>query len=127
MTIDRVSSTAALVAALRAEMARKSERSRGQTAAGAQRNQGARAAARHDPAALRRELADLVKGVAPDDPEAVAAVRPRVVRAVLLWEFGAELREHPEWQPMLDTLVDTLQADERHRDAFVQMIRDLQR
>jgi hypothetical protein len=45
----------------------------------------------------------------------VQAVRPRVFRAILLWEFGAGLREHPEWQPMLESITSNLAAIPRIR------------
>jgi hypothetical protein len=74
---------------------------------------------------LRREVADILKGIAPDDQAALDAARPRVVRAVLLWEFGPELREHSQWQPMLDTLVRTLESSEEHRAQFSALIAEL--
>jgi len=127
VSIDRLSSTAALIAALRAEITRKTGRTRGESTKAAARGQSSHEARRHDPAGLRRELAAMVKGISIDDDEAMNAVRPRVVRAVLLWEFGAQLREYGEWQPMLDTLVRTLECDNRHREEFASMIRELQR
>ena len=127
MSIDRLSSTAALIAALRADASRKTERTRGQSAGATTRNEAGKRTPAHDAAALRRELTDLVKGVSCEDETAMREVRPRIVKAVLLWEFGAELREYGEWQPMLDTLVQTLESDSRHRTAFAEMVRDLQR
>jgi hypothetical protein len=127
VAIDRLSSTANLIAALRAEITRESEKVRGQSARSATRGERAQSAARHDVAALRRELTEIVKNVSSDDQQAMDSVRPRIIRSVLLWEFGAELREHSEWQPMLDTLVRTLENDNRHREAFAQMVRELQR
>ncbi|QDH70162.1 hypothetical protein FKV23_08675 [Lysobacter alkalisoli] len=106
-------------------MARKSERStQGRQTSRAEERAPAR---KRDPAALRRELAIIAKGVDPADPRALAPVRTRIVRAILLWEFGAELREHRDWQPMLETVVQTLEANEQHRAAFARLIRDLQR
>jgi hypothetical protein len=126
MAIDRLSSAASLIAALRAEVTRKSEkssrRSSAETASSIQKSHDAR---RRDAAALRRELAEILKDVSPNDEEAMDAARPRVIRAVLLWEFGPELREYGEWQPMLDTLVRTSEGDQRHRQEFVALIREL--
>ena len=116
------------MAALRAELGRKPERAgaRDATPARAAQADPTRQAPR-DPEALRRELADLVRNVSPDDPQALDAVRPHVIRSVLLWEFGHELREHGEWQPMLDRLTQALERNDRHRADFAQMVRDLQR
>ena len=127
MSIDRLSSTAALIAALRAEVSKKTDRARGESAGTTSRNEGTRGAQAHDVAALRRELTEIVKGVSPEDEAAMRDARPRLVRAVLVWEFGSGLREYAEWQPMLETLVRTLESDERHRAAFAEMVRELQR
>lgn len=124
MSIDRLSSTATLIAALRAEITRKGERTAGSTPL-ATPPKAAASARRHDVAALKRELIDIVRDVSPDDREAVDTARPRVARAILLWEFGAELREHAEWQPMLDEIVHTLAASERHQSQFAELIRRL--
>lgn len=127
MAIDRLSSTSALIAAMRESMARRT-------------GQGTRAAevgsppapltpknARPDVAALRTQLVELVRDVDVDDPEVVRRLRPRFVRAVLLWEFGAELREYADWQPMLETLVATLEADEVQQRNFHKLLIDLKK
>jgi hypothetical protein len=126
VSIDRLSSTSSLIAALRAEIASKNEKTARRDTAGTGRTEQSAGAKPRDVNALRRELAEILKGISPTDTEAMDAARPRVVRAVLLWEFGAELREHSEWQPMLDRLVDTLQRNSLHQDEFARMIRELQ-
>jgi hypothetical protein len=123
MAIDRLSSTAALIAALRSDATRKNSAS---TSSGATARTPERpAAGRPSIAQLRLELAALVKEVSLDDAEAIRNVRPRLVKAILLWEFGASLREHPEWKPMMDNIVQTLEADSRQNEQFVALIREL--
>lgn len=126
MAIDRLPPTSALLAALRGDLARKAAREDGHARASgmaqAQQSSGARV---RDPNKLRRELAEIVKDVQADDPASVDEARPRIVRAVLLWEFGPDLREHPDWQPMIQRLVTTLQSDGRHRDDFSELVRML--
>lgn len=118
MPIDRTSLPTPLIAMMRAELSRRGERAR----AG---NSGAPASAPPSPRSLRAEVAGLVRGVDPQDPVAMRAARRRVIRAVLLAELGAELREYSQWQPMLDTLVDSLEANEEHREAFQTLIRSV--
>lgn len=122
MVIGPLGPSASLLAALRAEVSRTAQPAKVGAAADPPLSATQR---RHDAALLRKELKEIVKGVAPDDEGAVAQARVRVVRAVLLWEFGQELREHGEWQPMLDTLVKTLEASAVHRDYFVRLIGEL--
>ncbi len=74
---------------------------------------------------LRTEVATLVRGVDLTDPVAMRAARRRVIRAVLLNELGPELREYSQWQPMLDTLVDSLEANDAHRESFESFIKSV--
>lgn len=127
MTIDRLSSLSAQIAALRAEMSRKSGDTRRKRDADDVENASIPAQeARRDPDELRRQLVEIVRGAAVDDADALEQVRGRVVKAVLLWEFGQELREHAEWQPMVETIAGALAADDRFRNAFNRLIVDLQ-
>lgn len=76
---------------------------------------------------LRTRLSDLIGGLNADDEHAVLKARRPVVREILLWEFGSDFRQHPEFVPMLDTVERTLDTDRRFFDRFVRLIRDLQR
>lgn len=123
MAIDRLGPTSSLLAALRAEVSRSPRPAKaGASAEAATPESSSRL---RDPVVLRKELKEIVKDVVPGDEEAMARARVKVVRAVLLWEFGPQLREHGEWQPMLETLVTTLEASSAHRQTFAQLIRDL--
>ncbi|MGH8076043.1 MAG: hypothetical protein ACREPE_01795 [Lysobacter sp.] len=128
MAIDRLGATSSLLAALRAEVSRSPRTAKTGASTEAATPEATTPEAGpplRDAAVLRKELKEIVKGVAPNDEEATARARVKVVRAVLLWEFGPQLREHGEWQPMLDTLVTTLEANPVHRQTFAQLIRDL--
>ena len=126
MPIDKLSSASAIIAAMRAEMSQRTERAQEK---GAKRTESPEmpVSARGDVKVLRRQLAEIVRPVALDDPAAVRAVRPQVVRAILLWEFGPGLREHPEWQPMLESITRTLEGHTPHDAQFLQMLADLKR
>lgn len=127
MTIDRLSSLSAQFAALRAELSKKSGESRRKTRADdAEEASPAPTDGKRESESLRRQLATMVQGVDVTDTEALNHVRKRVVKAILLWEFGQSLREHPEWQPMIDTVADTLEGDESFRRTFNRLIDDLQ-
>lgn len=127
MTIDRLSALSAQIAALRAEMSRKSGDTRRKRDADDVDNASlAVQGAKPDPDELRRQLAEIVRGVNVEDADALDHARSRVVKAVLLWEFGQDLREHVEWQPMVETIAGSLTADERFRNAFNRLIVDLQ-
>ncbi|MFD0726689.1 hypothetical protein [Lysobacter brunescens] len=127
MTIDRLSSLSAQFAALRAELAKKSgEARRRPRMEDAEEASSTTGTSRPDSQSLRRQLATLVQGVDVGDAVAVNHVRPKVVKAILLWEFGASLREHAEWQPMIDAIAHALERDERFIHVFNQLIEELQ-
>jgi hypothetical protein len=127
VTIDRLSSLSAQIAALRAEMSRKSNESKGARATDdAAESPTSEHARPPDPESLRKQLMDIVRGVSLDDDDTIAHIRLRVVKAVLLWEFGPELREHGEWQPMVEKIAGSLVKDKGFRKAFNRLIADLQ-
>ena len=128
MSIDRLSSTAALIAALRSDATRKNGANRATSSATAKASgRHAAPSGRPDIAKLRRELVKMVKDIPLDDAEAIRDLRPRMVRSILLWEFGPRLREHPDWRPMLDSIVQTLESDSSQLERFVSLIGELRR
>lgn len=127
MSIDKLGAASGIIGALRAEVGQRSERaqrgpdSRTETPAPVQ-------AQRRDVEVLRRQLADVVQAVDVRNPEAVRKARPQVVRAILLWEFGPELREHPDWQAMLESITQTLESQgAKHEAEFTRLIESLKR
>lgn len=125
MAIDRLGSAANILAALRAEVSQRSERTQRKQA---RAESVAPAVKRHrDMRVLRKQLADLVQSVDVRDADMVKKVRPMVVRTILLWDFGPEFREHPEWQPILESITHTLESQPSHQLQFLKLISDLKR
>ncbi|MGH8049801.1 MAG: hypothetical protein ACREPB_03975 [Arenimonas sp.] len=122
MSIDKLNSTAGIIAALRGESSDRGERTRRKKT---EDNQEAVPTKRGDIKVLRQQLADLVKSVALDDKEAIRRVRPQMVRRILLWEFGATLRDHPDWQPMLETITQSIEAHPAHEASFLKLLSEL--
>lgn len=119
MPIDRAGTTSSLIAALRADITRRSERNRREAADDT-------ATSHRDTAALRRELVEIVRATPQADPQVDEAIQRRVIEAVLRWEFGAE-RTGPTVSPMmLEHLARTLQSDPRHGEQFARLVRELQ-
>lgn len=82
---------------------------------------------RHDLKILRSQLTNLVAPVDVDDPAMIVRVRRPLLRAIVLWEFGSDFRQDPEFGPMLDTLERTFEADPRMPERLVALVRDLRR
>lgn len=118
MTIDRSGPTSALIAALRADITRRSERNR--------RVASVDDATHRDSAVLRRELTDLVRSTPTDDPQTRDALQRRVIETVLRWEFGADPASAGDPQPMIEQIARTLQADPRNGEQFARLVRELQ-
>jgi hypothetical protein len=123
VTIDRLSGAGGWLSVLRAEAAKKSVR-----AADVRRSIDAPSAEapNSDAARLRRDLQAIAQAVPLDDPAAVAEAQVRMVRAILQWEFGAQIREHPEWHAMVERIAATLQANENAQVQFEKLLRQLQ-
>lgn len=103
MPIDSVGNFGSALAALRAELVSKGEFSK---RSGATRKiAGSRPASR---ASLKKTLEGLAQSMRTGYSHALA--RERMVRAVLQWEFGPEVREHPEWARMVETVDAALAA-----------------
>ena len=115
MPSDRSGPTSSLIAALRADITRRSERQ------GRQRR-GDIGESADETAALKRELADLVRTTPADDPE---GLQRRMIEAVLRWEFGGT-RAGSRANPMLEQVARTIQADPQHRERFARLVRELQ-
>lgn len=125
MPVDRLSGAAHLLAALRGEVMRKTERATKQVAPAKSRDSTSTGARPRDRETLRRELADIAKSLPDQDETTMHGARRRMVRALLLWEFGSGLREHPEWQPMLESITAALEASPAHMKAFSDLMQRL--
>lgn len=127
MGIERVSSTAALIAALRGEVTTKTEGA-GRTRRADARPVAGRPGGAPSMAQLRRQLVDIAREVDLQDAAAVHQARGRFVRAILLWEFGQALREHPEWRTLTEGIERSLDTGaDPASDAFVKLLKDLQK
>ncbi len=126
MSIDKLNSTASIIAALRGESSDRGERTRRKSTEASDTRDGT-PSARGDIKVLRQQLADLVKSVSLEDKEAVRRIRPQMIRSILLWEFGAALRDHPDWQPMLETITQSIEKSPAHEANFLKLLSDLKR
>lgn len=126
MPVDRLSSLSTLMAALRSEVSRKSDRPLQSIPAKTVDRPGeGKANARHDTEALRKQVAAIVRGVDATDPDAVGKARTQMIRAMLLWEYGPQIREHAEWQPMLEALNRAIESSPALSDEFLRLIADM--
>ncbi|MGH8108424.1 MAG: hypothetical protein ACREO1_06865 [Arenimonas sp.] len=126
MAIDKLTSTASIIAALRGEASEKGERTRRKNTQTADTSE-AQIAKRGDIKVLRQQLADIIKPISLDDKEAVKRARPQVIRSILLWEFGPALREHPEWQPILEIITTAMEQHPAHEANFLKLLSELKR
>jgi hypothetical protein len=125
VAIDRLSSTSALIATLRAGVERAAGQAPKATGAELPAGRSALPKARPQVADLRLQLVDMVRGEDIEDPAAVKRLRPRLVRAILLWEFGPSLREHPEWQAILESIISTLESSPGQAERFSALLAEL--
>lgn len=48
-----------------------------------------------------------------------------MLREILLWEFGASLRENPEFSPMLESIERVLDSEPAMSQQFLDLLRAL--
>ena len=119
MPIDPSGSASSLIDALRADITRRSERNRRLASGEAGHAPG-------DAAALKRELADLVRTSSSDDPQQRDALQRRVIETVLRWEFGGKRLGDNTGNPMLEHVARMIEADPGHGERFARLMRELQ-
>lgn len=130
MSVDPLSPLSAQLARLRAELAERNGKTRRKNAVEESDDVAPESVAdesahvRPDARALRATVEDIVRNAKSDGAGGKGALRARVVKAILLWEFGPSLREHPEWQSMVDTIIRVVDSDEKVSAAFNRMIDD---
>lgn len=114
------------MAALRSEVSRKSERPlQSIPAKTVDRAADRKSGSRHDTDALRKQVAGIVRDVDAADPDAMSKVRTQMIRAMLLWEYGPQIREHAEWQPMLEALDHAIVSSPSLSDEFLRLIAEM--
>lgn len=77
--------------------------------------------------ALRQKLSAMLDGLDIDDEQAVAKARRPVLQEIVLWEFGNDFRQHPEFAPMLETIERAFVTDPKAPARFAALVRDLKR
>lgn len=107
-------------------MLRKTDK-RAPTSSTAQTTQSARRDAEppKSSAKLRTQLVGIARDVDLDDPVSVQNSRIRLVRSVLLWEYGEDFREHPDWKPLLDHITSAFDADDAQKQKYMDLLKAL--
>jgi hypothetical protein len=123
MSLGPVGSSSSLVALLKAELASDTRRRTTGKAGAASSSRSEAGAARPS---LRPQLIEAVKNIDRTNPDAVKQARRRIIRAVLVWQFGPDLREHSQWAAMLDAIATTLEQDAGHLAQFDALLAELQ-
>jgi hypothetical protein len=127
MTTRRISPSSTLVETLRAlalERANGAQRSN-HTKQPDPGGEQAPAVPKHDVQALRQRLSDLAAQVDPSNVESALATRNRMVREVLLWEFGSDFRNDSQFLPMVDAISKTLDTNQAFQQRFADLMKDL--
>ncbi len=125
MTIDKPSSVAGTISTMRGELRRRIGQSTTSKTALAEESARINDSALHNLSDLKSELTKLVDSIDINNQAAIDAVKPKVIRAILLWEFGQSLRNHSEWQTLLDRIQLGLESDSSHDNYFRDIILEL--
>lgn len=123
MTIEKLNSTASIIASLRTEKKGESKGLGSKPMVVPENN--ATPGSKSDIKVLREELANLVKHINIIDADSVKAVTPKIVRSILLWQYGPQLREHPEWTPMLEAISTAIETHKASQENFLKLLSEL--
>lgn len=125
MTIDKPSSVAGTISTMRGELRRRIGQSAASKTVFGGESTNIKDSMLHNLSDLKSELIELVDSIDINNQAAMDAIKPKVIRAILLWEFGQSLRNHSEWQTLLDRIQLGLESDSRHdnyfRDIFLEL------
>ena len=123
MTIEKLNSTASLIASLRTDSKITASGVRQKPVNAAETSE--KAPASGNIKILREELVNLVKDVDVNDAVAVKLVTPKVIRSILLWQYGPEIREHPEWSPILEAISKSIETHKTSQENFLKLLSEL--
>lgn len=79
----------------------------------------------HDLSVLQADLVKIVESVDIDRQTSIDAAKPKIFRAILLWEFGHSLRNHSEWQTLMDRIQVIFQENKSLELEFIDLIQEL--
>lgn len=128
MPTDRINPGASLLEAMRAmalDKARKRDPSSAAASIDPAKNESTGPSRTGGATELRQRLRTLLAPVDPDDDEAINRIREPALREVILWEFGDDFRQSANFHPMVTSISQAMDIDERFRAQFVAMIRSL--
>lgn len=91
------------------------------------RSSGEPASPTHDLGALRRRLMALISPINATDEAALRAIRRPLLQEIILWEFGSDFRQHPEFAGMVEEVDQALEVDPQARERLVRLIHQLQK
>lgn len=91
------------------------------------RSPGEPASPTHDLGALRRRLTALVIPINATDETALRAIRRPLLQEIILWEFGSDFRQHPEFAGMVEEVDHALDDDPMARERLIRLIHQLQK
>jgi hypothetical protein len=74
---------------------------------------------------LRQRLGSLVAHVDLADEDSVRQVREPILKEVLLWEFGEDFRQDPEFLPTLESLANMLETQTSYQQQFADLLKHL--
>jgi hypothetical protein len=125
MGIDRLGSIANAISLMRGEMKRRVSNPAAASTQSLDETAAPPETVAHDIEGLKTELLQLVATVDVANQDDIDAVKPKVLRAILLWEFGQSLRNHPEWSVMMERIQAVIESMPDHNNQFKKIIRDI--
>lgn len=125
MSIDKLGSIANAISLMRGEMKRRVSNPSSSSTQSLDEAAASPEASAHDIEGLKAELHRLVAAVDVANQNDLDTVKPKILRAILLWEFGQSLRNHPEWSVMMERIQAAIESMPDHRNQFKKIIQEI--
>jgi hypothetical protein len=129
MSPNRITRSSSLLETLRAlAHQRSSETSRQSSTDQTQESRAQELPAnQHDVQALRQQLRDVAAAIDPSDAQSALRAREAALRDILLWEFGSEFRNDPQFLPMIEAIGKTLDGNPEFQQQFTDLMTELRK
>ncbi|GLQ92767.1 hypothetical protein [Dyella acidisoli] len=129
MSTNRISPSSSLIETLRALARGRTQEAQRNTQSGKPDSNAPQrpVPSRHDVQALRQRLHSLAMDTDLADTQSMLQARNHVVREILLWEFGSDFRTDSQFQPMVEAIGKTLDADTAFQQRFLDLMAELRK
>ena len=127
MNIDKTGSIAGALSIMRGELRKRISQSDANSDVQHSDSNSLVVRSPHDLRVLQADLVKIVESVDIDNQSSIDIAKPKIFRAILLWEFGHSLRNNSEWQTLMDRIQVIFDENKTLELDFIDLIQELKK